>query len=67
MFQIFPDPYSFKPERFLDGDGNLKKIEQFVPFSVGKRQCLGESLARMELFLIIANLYNQFEVGFKFI
>ncbi|PAV73377.1 hypothetical protein WR25_00269 [Diploscapter pachys] len=59
---IFPEPYKFKPERHLDENGNLKKIEELSPFSVGKRQCPGEGLARMELFLFIANLYNQFEL-----
>ena len=59
---IFPEPESFKPERFLNENRELKKIEEFCPFSVGKRQCLGESLARMELFLILANLFNQFKV-----
>ena len=65
MFQIFPDPYSFKPERFLDESGNLKKIEEHIPFSIGKRQCMGEGLARMELFLLISNLFNQFEVSIE--
>ncbi|PAV92393.1 hypothetical protein WR25_04167 [Diploscapter pachys] len=59
---IFPEPYKFKPERHLDENGNLKRIEELCPFSIGKRICLGEGLARMELFLFIANLYNQFEI-----
>ncbi|KAF1758767.1 hypothetical protein GCK72_015227 [Caenorhabditis remanei] len=48
--EIFPEPYEFRPERFLESDGSLKKVEELVPFSIGKRQCLGEGLARMELF-----------------
>ncbi len=59
---IFPNPMEFKPERFLDSNGNLKKVEELIPFSVGKRQCLGESLARNELYLITANFFNNFEV-----
>ncbi|KAK6048335.1 hypothetical protein COOONC_14160, partial [Cooperia oncophora] len=58
---IFPEPKTFRPERFLTDDGKLRRIDEFLPFSVGKRQCLGESLARAELFLIFSNLLKRFE------
>uniref|UniRef100_A0A158P6Z6 Unspecific monooxygenase n=1 Tax=Angiostrongylus cantonensis TaxID=6313 RepID=A0A158P6Z6_ANGCA len=60
--EIYPSPLIFDPTRFIDEDGKLKKVEELIPFSIGKRQCLGEGLARMELFLFIANLCNRFEV-----
>ncbi|EFO94804.1 CRE-CYP-33C12 protein [Caenorhabditis remanei] len=60
--KIFPEPYTFNPNRFIDENGKLKKIEELIPFSVGKRQCIGEGLARMELFLIISNLFNRYQV-----
>ncbi|CAL2043276.1 unnamed protein product [Caenorhabditis brenneri] len=59
---VFPDPYAFNSDRFLDGNGKLKKVEELVPFSVGKRQCLGEGLAKMEMFLFISNFFNRYEV-----
>ncbi|KAF1750677.1 hypothetical protein GCK72_017228 [Caenorhabditis remanei] len=58
---IFKDSYRFNPSRFIDEFGKLKKIEELCPFSMGKRQCLGEGLARMEIFLLAANLFNYFE------
>lgn len=64
FIQIFPEHTAFKPERFLDANGHLKRTDELIPFSVGKRQCLGESLAKMELFLFLANILNQFKVTF---
>uniref|UniRef100_A0A914WVC9 Uncharacterized protein n=1 Tax=Plectus sambesii TaxID=2011161 RepID=A0A914WVC9_9BILA len=62
--KYFPEPRKFKPERFLQSDGKtLKKVDQLMPFSLGKRQCMGESLARMELFLIFANFMHNFHVS----
>ncbi|KAF1753448.1 hypothetical protein GCK72_020005 [Caenorhabditis remanei] len=60
--KAFPDPYTFNPDRFIDENGKLKKVDELVPFSVGKRQCLGEGLARMELFLFISNFLNRYQV-----
>ncbi|GMT36806.1 hypothetical protein PFISCL1PPCAC_28103 [Pristionchus fissidentatus] len=60
--EVFPDPMSFNPDRFIDESGKVKTIKQFLPFSIGKRACLGEGLARMELFLFFANLVHRFNI-----
>uniref|UniRef100_A0A7M4EEA7 Uncharacterized protein n=1 Tax=Crocodylus porosus TaxID=8502 RepID=A0A7M4EEA7_CROPO len=52
-------PDVFSPEHFLQ-DGQFRKKEAFLPFTAGKRVCSGEQLARAELFLLFAALFQRF-------
>lgn len=61
----FPDPFTFKPERWLDPSGTPDEVEKqmsaqavmrkaFVPFSIGDRACAGKAMAYLESSLTIA-------------
>ncbi|XEV07013.1 hypothetical protein FSHL1_012300 [Fusarium sambucinum] len=55
---VFPDSYSFTPERWIDDDGTIKKnLERsMLAFSKGSRGCLGKNLALCELYLSLTAL-----------
>ncbi|XP_062856169.1 cytochrome P450 2F2-like [Trichomycterus rosablanca] len=54
-------PHEFNPANFLNDQGQFVKPDAFTPFSAGPRTCLGEGLARMELFLILVTLLRRFK------
>ncbi|CAL8123396.1 unnamed protein product [Orchesella dallaii] len=59
------DHKNFRPERFLNPEEtevNKSLTENLVPFQAGKRQCVGETLARDVIFLFIVKLFQTFEV-----
>ncbi|EDO46976.1 predicted protein [Nematostella vectensis] len=56
-------PEVFDPTRFLDSDGQFIHaggIMSFLPFGAGRRVCLGEALAKHELFIAVAGLLQKF-------
>ena len=59
---LWKDPETFNPDRWLD-DGHKHMIHpyQFLPFSAGRRVCVGESLAKVELHLYVAMLLQKLE------
>ncbi|KAM9095309.1 cytochrome P450 2K1-like [Sarcophilus harrisii] len=57
---LWETPHKFNPAHFLDAAGNFVKKDCFIPFGLGRRVCIGESLARMELFLLFVGLLQKF-------
>ncbi|KAI8504826.1 hypothetical protein Bbelb_169350 [Branchiostoma belcheri] len=57
------DPATFNPARFLDSQtGQLVRGGSFLPFLAGCRGCLGESMAKAELFLFTARILRDFRL-----
>ncbi|KAJ8369161.1 hypothetical protein SKAU_G00091890 [Synaphobranchus kaupii] len=58
--KLWKNPDVFDPENFLNENGSFKKNDGFLAFGMGKRACLGEGLARVELFLLFSSLLQRF-------
>lgn len=58
--KIFPDPYTFEPQRWID-EPSLK-ARYFLGFGRGSRVCLGINLANAELYLTIAYICSRFDM-----
>ncbi|XP_072041379.1 cytochrome P450 2J4-like [Amphiura filiformis] len=58
--EVWSDPNVFKPERFLGRDGQVDLPKEWIPFSTGRRVCLGERLAKMEIFVFLTHLLNRY-------
>nr|XP_060622709.1 cytochrome P450 2J3-like [Anolis sagrei ordinatus] len=53
-------PNKFNPYHFLDQEGNFVTRDAFLPFGAGARSCVGEQMARIELFIFLTNLLRAF-------
>lgn len=59
--ELWDEPDKFKPDRFVK-DGQVVKPEHFLPFSVGRRSCMGYKIIQYVSFAIIANVLNHFNL-----
>lgn len=63
--EIFPDPHSFRPERWLEADPEHLALmdRSFFTFGAGSRACIGREISRIEMRKIIPLLVRHFDVS----
>ena len=64
--EYWGDPKAFRPARFLKKEGQKFKTvkhDMFMPYGIGKRVCMGETLAKAELWLFITAILKKFTIS----
>ena len=56
---MWGDPEVFRPERFIN-EGRYERNQDFTPYGIGKRDCVGEALAKQSLVIFAVRLLQQF-------
>ena len=57
---IYPEPYAFRPERFL---GTTPGTYTWIPFGGGRRRCLGASFAVQEMKVVLREVARRFTIA----
>jgi cytochrome P450 len=56
---VYPEPYAFRPERFLEGRPDTYA---WTPFGGGIRRCIGAAFATMEMRVVLREVLNRVEL-----
>lgn len=57
----YRNPYGFRPDRWLDADGRLTKVDHLT-FGEGSRKCAGDQLSLHEMYVMLCRLVLVFEI-----
>lgn len=57
------EPKAFRPERFVSAEGKIVKPAHFIPFSTGKRTCIGQRLVQGFTFIVLATLLQRYDIS----
>ena len=58
----FPEPEMFNPDRFSSETIQERKPFDYIPFSAGKRNCIGQRFALMEEKIILVHILRKFKI-----
>lgn len=57
---VYPDPFSFRPERFLDSPPDTYS---WIPFGGGTRRCIGAAFAEMEMRVALSTIIESVDLA----
>eukprot|EP00092_Neocalanus_flemingeri_P040169 GFUD01043755.1.p1 GENE.GFUD01043755.1~~GFUD01043755.1.p1 ORF type:complete len:487 (-),score=103.82 GFUD01043755.1:69-1529(-) len=63
--KYFEDPFTFNPHRWISESGKFRGdlVDKLATFGAGRRSCPGKPLARMEMFIFLVKLMQNFKLS----
>ncbi|KAH8420128.1 hypothetical protein KR009_006159 [Drosophila setifemur] len=60
--ELFSDPLTFQPERYLGEETTKQRAYSYIPFSAGPRNCIGQKFALLEMKTMVVQLMRHFQL-----
>ncbi|WP_167406411.1 cytochrome P450 [Amycolatopsis thailandensis] len=61
--RLYPDPMRFDPDRWLPEAMRERPRSSFIPFGAGRRKCIGDALALLEVTVVAATIMTRWRLA----